>query len=83
MSGRIIHMGLSVRGVLCRTDSELKRDYCKWITRKDGSSMTPAQLREAFMDMLSEGKEFVPMGQCDNWDFKTGCKGHLQEEVPA
>jgi len=29
MSGQIIHMGISVRGVLNRTNAELKRDYCK------------------------------------------------------
>jgi hypothetical protein len=80
MAGKTIHMGLSVRGVICRTNAELKRDYCKWITRKDGSTMTPDQLRDTFMDLLAEGKEVIPIGKCDNWDFKEGCKGHPSGE---
>jgi len=33
------------------------------------------------MDLLSEGKEVIPIGQCDDWDYKTGCRGHKQDEV--
>lgn len=80
MSGQIIHFGISVRGVISSTNTELKDTHCKWITRKDGSRMTPDQLREAFRDLLSEGIETIPIGECSNWDYKKGCKGHPSGE---
>jgi hypothetical protein len=46
------------------------------ITKPDGSRFTYDELREAFYDDIAAGKEVVPIGECDNFDFKTGCLGH-------
>jgi hypothetical protein len=80
MSGQTIHMSLSVRGAL-NWDKKRFKDACKWITKKDGTPFSPSGLREMFMDLLSEGKEVIPIGDCDNFDFKTGCKGHPCDSV--
>lgn len=81
--GQIIHMGISVRGALRWPRSEMKR-ATKWITRDDGSSFTADELRDKFMDLLAAGNEVIPIGTCDNWDPKTGCKGHpMPEEAPT
>lgn len=73
---RSVHVGLSVRGAL-RWGKREFRDALKWM-RKDGG--TPfgnvEELREALMDELAQGHEVIPCGPCDNWDWKTGCKGH-------
>ena len=70
-----IHCCMSVRGALNWSKRELKTN-CKWITKNDGSKFTPEELREEFMNELAKGHEVIPMGPCDNFDFKTGCKGH-------
>lgn len=28
------------------------------------------------MDKLAAGHEVIPVGDCDNFDFKEGCQGH-------
>lgn len=73
------HMCLSVRGALNWPKKELN-NATKWITRKDGTKFTPAGLRDMFMDLLSKGNEVIPIGECDNFDPKTGCRGHNEPE---
>lgn len=68
-------MCLSVRGALNWNKAKL-RNATKWITRDDGTRYTPDELRSALMDELAKGHEVIPMGTCDNFDFKTGCRGH-------
>lgn len=72
---RTIHMCLSVRGAL-NWDKRRLKNATKWITKEDGSHYTPDELRSALMDELAQGHEVIPMGECDDFDFKTGCRGH-------
>lgn len=74
--GRTIHVSLSVRGALKWSPKEF-RDATEWITKPDGSRFTPAELREALMDKLAQGHEFLPMGGCEGFDPKKGCPGHV------
>lgn len=78
---RRVHMCVSISGVLKKTDAQLKRDHCKWITRDDGSTMTPQELREWFMVWRNEGFEAVPT--CDWYDERGHCKGHEQSEAES
>ena len=71
------HLALSVRGALAWSRKEF-REATVWIKRDDGSPMTPEQIREALYDELAKGHERIPMGACDNFDPKTGCRGHAQ-----
>lgn len=79
MSSRTIHMSLSVRGVLRYGKRELRR-ACKWIRRPDGGEFTPDELREALLDELTKGNEVIPFGDCDDFDPKSGCRGHARVE---
>lgn len=73
------HLCISVRGALNWPKSRLKHFF---VDNETGKQLTPDQAREYLMDMLSEGKEVIPVGECDNFDYKTGCKGHpVEEEV--
>ena len=76
------HMCMSVRGALNWDKKTLKRN-AKGFTNKDGKTMTPDEVRAALMDELSKGREVIPLGECDNFDFKTGCKGHPDIAPPA
>jgi hypothetical protein len=76
MSGKTIHMCLSVRGALNWNAREL-RSATTWCLKDDGSRYTSAELRNALMDELAQGHEVLPMSpDCDGFDFKTGCPGH-------
>lgn len=67
-------MGVDVKGVLTNWK---KKDLAKlFIDEETGRYDSAEEARSQLMDMLSEGKLVVPMGECDNWDYRTGCKGH-------
>lgn len=75
-----VHMCISVRGVLSRTDRDLVKEWGKGALSHKGKKLyTAMEIREAFFDELSEGHEVIPLGKCDNFDYKTGCRGH---EIP-
>lgn len=77
---RTIHLVISVRGMLNWSNAEFKRNL-KWITKDDGSRYTSVtELRNALMDELAQGHEVLKMGECDNHDWKKGCRGHEQTE---
>lgn len=44
--------------------------------RDDGSRFTSDELKGVFLKMQSEGKRVFPLGDCDNFDYIVGCKGH-------
>jgi hypothetical protein len=73
------HFVVSVRGMLHRSDRELRQDL-KYTTKSDGTKYASVQeLRSALMDELAQGHEVLPTGPCDNHDWKKGCQGHETE----
>ena len=64
-----------------------KRDWknaTAWITPKEGGRCTGDELKAHFLKLLTEGNEVIPIGDCDNFDPKTGCRGHdILENDPA
>lgn len=73
---RTLHVGLSVRGALAWDRAEFRRAL-KWMKREDGTPFESVeQLRDALMDELVAGHEILPFAECDNWDWKEGCRGH-------
>lgn len=74
------HMHLSVKGMLRKGRAELKR-FAKSCKGTDGKPMTVDQVQDFLLDELAQGHEAYPMGECDNFDWKTGCKGHPVEDT--
>jgi hypothetical protein len=64
-----IHICLSVRGALWNRSFDGFR-------HNDGLPMTRREAFDGLCDELSKGHEKLPMGDCDNFDWKTGCRGH-------
>lgn len=57
------------------------KEAAAFITREDGSAYRDVhELQEEFMTLLSQGVEQVPMAPCDDFDPKTGCRGHAVQE---
>ena len=79
--GKILHMCISVRGLL----KQGKRDFARTaraMTKADGTTPTPDEARDLLLDELAKGHEVLPLGDpCEGFDFKTGCPGHDAEEV--
>lgn len=69
-------MAQSITGPLRNWKPRDWRSATKWIKRPDGTAFTADELKDEFLRLLSEGKEVIPIGKCDNFDYKTGCKGH-------
>lgn len=75
MPRRIIHMALDVRGGLQNAK------MLKGAITVDGHTLnTVREIREFLQSELDMGHEKLPMGDCDCFDYKKGCPGHVVEE---
>ena len=71
------HMAVCVRSQLAKTDAQLRREWKGAITTDDGVVLFAGRdIRKAFADELAKGSEFVPFGDCNDFDPKVGCRGH-------
>lgn len=70
------HMCQSITGPLRNWNARDWKKATSYIKRDDGGKYTGPELRAAFVAELAQGHEVVPIGDCDNFDFKTGCRGH-------
>ena len=43
---------------------------------EDGRPMTVEETKAVLLDELEQGHTVIPYGDCDNFDYKTGCMGH-------
>lgn len=77
------HMHIPVRDQLTRTDAELKRLFKGSINVNGKALMTGPEIRDFFLQALSEGYEKIPCGECNNFDKKDGCHGHPDDDSPA
>ena len=78
-SYRTFHLCLDVRGAL-RAPKHRLAAMC---LHDDGRRMTADEAWNALAGALAEGKEKLPIGDCDDFDFKTGCRGHRQSPQPV
>ena len=47
----------------------------------DGKTLnTVKEVRDFLKGQLAMGRRVLPYGECDNFDYQTGCKGHIIEE---
>lgn len=76
---RRMHIGMSVRGALRNGEWKRMHKY----TTNNGQPMTAEECFDALCDELAQGHEIIPYSdECDNWDWKTGCRGHeISESV--
>ena len=47
----------------------------------DGKTLqTVKEVRAYLQEQKAMGRRVLPIGECDNFDYQTGCRGHLVEE---
>lgn len=68
------HMCVNIRGAL----NQIPRNNRKngWITDDNGNAVTNNEAIDMLLDEISKGRRVIPAGDCDNFDYQTGCKGH-------
>ena len=72
------HMCIDIRGFL---NFYRNKSMAYLMTdEKTGRYLTSKQAREYLEDCLANGWRVLPLGDCDNFDHMTGCKGHPVKE---
>jgi hypothetical protein len=74
-----LHMCQSITGPLMNWKKRDWQKATKYIFKNDGSRFTADALKQSFLEELALGHEVVPIGECDNFDWKKGCQGHPVE----
>lgn len=70
----IRHMALNIDGAIKNAK------MWKGCITVDGRVLnTVEEVREFFREQKAMGRELLPIGKCDNFDYKKGCLGHLEE----
>jgi len=69
------HICLDLQGTITNAK------YMKGCITIDGYTLeTVKEIREWARTQLAMGRKVYPCGDCDNFDYQIGCKGHLIEE---
>lgn len=72
---RKIHFSLDIDGALKRP-----KDFVNCI-QVDGKILgTTQEVRAFLVEQKAMGRRVLPMGDCDDFDYQTGCRGHIVEE---
>lgn len=74
MARRMIHCCLDIKGGI------MNARMLKGVITVDGHTLnTVKEIRGFLQEQLDMGRKVLPMGDCDNFDYQTGCKGHVVE----
>lgn len=64
------HMSLNIAGAL------KNRKHITYMEDETGRFLTNKEAREYLRQCLKEGKRLIPCGDCEGFDYQTGCPGH-------
>lgn len=70
------HCCFNIEGVLCNLRKKKLEGLFKY---DDGTPVPAATARKHLKKHLTMGGRVLPYGECDNFDYETGCKGHPAE----
>jgi hypothetical protein len=74
---RTMHFRLDIRGFLLNATTA--RDLSVF-QHNDGRPMTRGEAIDFLIDHIRKGHDYLPVGDCDNFDWKKGmCQGHPQK----
>lgn len=75
---RTLHVCQSITGPLMRNTKRDWQKMMKYMKKGDGTPFRDAdEIKAAFIDEALQGHEVIPIGDCDNFDYKKGCLGHV------
>ena len=71
-----MHMCINIEGAIANA-----KDLKGCITTDDGKVLnTIKEIEDFFRGQQAMGRKVLPLCDCDNFDYQTGCKGHIIEE---
>jgi hypothetical protein len=71
------HLSIDIGKAIKWPDKDLENIFSDAET---GKSLPASEVRDILTGMLKEGKEKFPCGNCETFDYITGCPGHPQNE---
>lgn len=77
---KTIHLSMDIRGALLNWDDDQMRGVFQ---DDDGHTLSNREAKLFLMDELAKGHKKIPCGECDNFSYQTGCKGHEQPSEKA
>lgn len=66
---RQIHIGLDLRGAIRNGD-------LAGFTKGDGKPASRSEALDFLLEQIALGRRVIPFGECDLWNYQTGCPGH-------
>lgn len=78
---KTMHLKIDVKGLLLSWDRFPDQEKMVDIFKDDGKKMTTEETKAYLERELKRGRLYLPMGDCDNFDYKKGCLGHPVEPV--
>ena len=74
MAKTLVHVCLDIQGYL--QNHTKKSEYAKLFRKDNGTLMSADEAKRYLLDQLALGRKVLPFGECDGFDFETGCPGH-------
>ena len=71
-----VHLKMDIKGCL-RNNSD--KDLKGMFQDDTGKDVPVEKAKEFLNECLSKGWKFIPVGDCDNFDYQKGCLGHKVE----
>jgi hypothetical protein len=75
--GRSYHFCVDIKGAL---RNWTKKSYKGFMVDDEGRTMSFQKAKLELIRQLQMGRRVMPAGDCDNFDYQTGCKGH--DKIP-
>lgn len=75
MSKTMLHMCIDIEGALMNANN-----FVGNITIDGKTLFSVKEIKDFFQSQLDLGRKVLPIGDCDNFDYQTGCKGHEVQE---
>ena len=73
------HLSLDIEGGI-----QNAKDLVGAITLDNGKTLnTVKEVKDFLKECLKKGWKMLPYGDCDNFDYQTGCKGHQIPDEPT
>jgi hypothetical protein len=73
MGRQIKHVSMNIAGALRNFG---KRSMAGLITEDNGAEWTDKMVRDYLAECLAKGWRVIPCGDCEGFDYQTGCPGH-------
>lgn len=72
----IKHLSLNIEGAFRNFG---RRKMTGLLQDDDGTNLSDKEVRDYLNECLVKGWKVIPCGDCDNFDYQTGCKGHTKK----